>query len=438
LQRAYEYLPRFLQQGIVVWNKRNITLENGSRIRAGATSSGSIRGQSYNIIFLDEFAHINNALAEDFFMSTYPTISSGQTTKCFMVSTPRGMNMFYKMWVDAQKAQKLPVGSLERQKCSQYVPVEIHWSQIPGRDEKWRDETIANTSEEQFAQEFECEFIGSSNTLISGSRLRVMPFQDPLYSQNGLMVYEVPKEGHKYVMPIDTAQGKQLDYSAFPVIDVTQFPYRVVAKYRSNVIAPMLFPNVIYDVARKYNEAHLLVEINDGAGQQVVEMMHYDFEYPNIFTCVSKGRAGQRLSAGFSKSVQMGVKTTQPVKTAGCANMKSLIESNRLIVEDFDIISELTTFVQKGNSYAADEGANDDLVMCLVIFSWLVTQKHFKELIDHDIRVQLAEDNEAQLEHDLTPFGFVVNGKDYDSAPEDEQPFTSGGDLWTPVKTLYN
>ena len=234
LKLAYENLPKWLQQGVVVWNKGNIELENGSKMLAVATSSSAIRGSSFNIIFLDEFAHIPNQLAESFFSSVYPTISSGQSTKVFIVSTPLGLNMFYKMWVDAEEGR------------SAYVPIDVHWSEVPGRDEKWKEETIKNTSETQFQQEFGCEFIGSTSTLIAGSKLRSMPFKQPIYTKSFLDIHEQPIEDHSYTLVVDTARGQGLDYSAFVVFDSTQLPYKVVAKYRNNEISPMLYPNIIY------------------------------------------------------------------------------------------------------------------------------------------------------------------------------------------------
>ena len=412
LQLAYEHLPKWLQQGVVIWNKGNIELENGSKILASATSGSAVRGSSFNIIFLDEFAHVPSNIAEQFFTSVYPTISSGESTKVLIVSTPLGMNMFYKMWADAQE------------KRNNYVPVEVHWSQVPGRDEKWKQETIKNTSEVQFTQEFECEFIGSTHTLINAAKLRTMVFKTPIFSKNGLDVYEEPIKNALYCMVVDTAQGKDQDYSAISICDISQIPYRQVAKYRSNKISPMLYPDIIFQIGKKYNMAWILLEVND-VGAQVAETLHYDLEYENIIVASMKGRAGQQIGGGFSKNIQLGIRTSKQLKRIGCSALKEMIESDKLLISDFDTISELTTFAVKNNSYEAEEGSNDDLAMTLVIFSWLVQQRYFKDLTDLDIRKKLADEQMRALEEDLLPFGIIDDGRD-------AQTFTdNSGTTWT-------
>ena len=412
LQLAYEHLPKWLQQGVVIWNKGNIELENGSKILASATSGSAVRGSSFNIIFLDEFAHVPSNIAEQFFTSVYPTISSGESTKVLIVSTPLGMNMFYKMWADALE------------KRNNYVPVEVHWSEVPGRDEKWKQETIKNTSEVQFTQEFECEFIGSTHTLINATKLRMMVFKTPIFSKNGLDVYEEPLKNALYCMVVDTAQGKDLDYSAISIFDISQIPYRQVAKYRSNQISPMLYPDIIFQIGKKYNMAWILLEVND-VGSQVAETLHYDLEYENIIVSSMKGRAGQQIGGGFSKNIQLGIRTSKQLKRIGCSTLKEMIESDKLIISDFDTISELTTFAVKNNSYEAEEGSNDDLAMTLVIFSWLVQQRYFKDLTDLDIRKKLADEQMRALEEDLLPFGIIDDGREV-------QTFTdNSGTTWT-------
>ena len=412
LQLAYEHLPKWLQQGVVIWNKGNIELENGSKILASATSGSAVRGSSFNIIFLDEFAHVPSNIAEQFFTSVYPTISSGESTKVLIVSTPLGMNMFYKMWADALE------------KRNNYVPVEVHWSEVPGRDEKWKQETIKNTSEVQFTQEFECEFIGSTHTLINATKLRMMVFKTPIFSKNGLDVYEEPIKNALYCMVVDTAQGKDLDYSAISIFDISQIPYRQVAKYRSNQISPMLYPDIIFQIGKKYNMAWILLEVND-VGSQVAETLHYDLEYENIIVSSMKGRAGQQVGGGFGKNIQLGIRTSKQLKRIGCSTLKEMIESDKLIISDFDTISELTTFAVKNNSYEAEEGSNDDLAMTLVIFSWLVQQRYFKDLTDLDIRKKLADEQMRALEEDLLPFGIIDDGREV-------QTFTdNSGTTWT-------
>jgi hypothetical protein len=398
LQLAYEHLPKWLQQGVMSWNKGSLELENGSKILASSTSASAVRGGSYNIIFLDEFAYVPSNVAEQFFSSVYPTISSGKTTKVMIVSTPHGMNMFYKIWTDAEE------------KRNTYVPIEVHWSEIPGRDEKWKKETIANTSEQQFNTEFECEFLGSINTLITAQKLKVIPYREPKQSNAGLDVHISPQEGHTYVITADVARGTQNDYSAFIVVDVTEMPYRVVSKYRDNEIKPLLFPAKIYEVARAYNQAFVLVEVND-IGEQVANTVQFDLEYDNLIMASMRGRSGQVLGGGFSGGkAQLGVRTTKAVKRIGCSNLKQLIEDDKLIVEDLDIISELSTFIVKGSSYEADDGCNDDLVACLFIFAWVTDQQYFKELTDSDVRMTMMREQQNALEQDMAPFGFVING----------------------------
>ena len=336
LQLAYENLPKWLQQGIMSWNKGSLELENGSRIVASSTSSSAVRGGSYNLIFLDEFAFVPTNIAEEFFSSVYPTISSGKTTKVIIVSTPNGMNLFYKLWTDAET------------KKNTYVPIEVHWSEVPGRDEKWKKETISNTSETQFAKEFECEFLGSINTLIHPSKIKVIPSKKTLTSNAGLDIYEKPDKESTYVLVADVARGIQGDSSAFIVIDVSKIPYRLVGKYKNNEIKPLLFPNIIKNVATAYNNAFVMVEVND-IGDQVANALQFDLEYENLIMSTMRGRAGQIVGGGFSGGrAQLGVRTTKAVKKLGCSNLKTMIESDKIILEDFDIISEMSTFVHHG------------------------------------------------------------------------------------------
>ena len=419
LQLAYEHMPKWLQQGILIWNKGNIELENGSKILASSTSGSAIRGGSFNIIFLDEFAFVPSNISEEFFSSVYPTISSGKTTKVFIVSTPNGMNMFYKLWADAEEGN------------NDYSPISVHWSQVPDRDQVWKEKTIRNTSERQFQQEFECSFLGSSNTLISTEKLLALPYRTPVYTQNGLDVYQQPVIGNTYVMVCDVARGVGLDYSAFSVFDVTKQPYRQVAKYRKNDISPMLYPNVIFTTAQKYNEAFVLVEVND-IGQQVADILYHDMEYENMMMVTMHGRNGQQIGGGFSKNVSMGIRTTKQVKRIGCATLKDLIERDNLIVEDFDTISELTTFIGKSTSYEADDGAHDDLVMCCVLFSWLVQQRYFRELTDQDIREKMFSEQMRMIEEEMVPFGFIEDGHDPDEnkIPGDDNVWAPAGQEW--------
>ena len=422
LQLAYEHLPKWLQQGVMSWNKGSLELENGSKILASSTSASAVRGGSYNIIFLDEFAYVPANVAEQFFSSVYPTISSGKTTKVMIVSTPHGMNMFYKLWVDAEEQR------------NEYVPIEVHWSEVPGRDEAWKEQTIKNTSEAQFNTEFECEFLGSIDTLVSPAKLKTLTYRTPLKSNAGLDVHANPENGHTYFITADVSRGTANDYSAFVVIDVTEIPYKVVAKYRDNEIKPLLFPSKIYDVARAYNQAFVMIEVND-IGEQVANTMQFDLEYDNLVMASMRGRAGQVMGGGFSGGrAQLGVRTTKAVKRIGCSNLKQLVEDNKIIVEDLEIINELSTFIVKGQSFEADEGCNDDLVSCLFLFAWATDQQYFKELADQDIRATMMREQQDALEQDMAPFGFVVNGLEDENIGEMVDEY---GTRWNPVVRDY-
>ena len=423
LQLAYENLPKWMQQGVMSWNKGSLDLENGSKIVASSTSSSAVRGGSYNMIFLDEFAFVPHNVAEDFFSSVYPTISSGKNTKVVIVSTPNGMNLFYKLWSDAESGK------------NSYVPIEVHWSEIPGRDEKWKKETISNTSQEQFNREFECEFLGSINTLIHPTKIKSMVFDDPIQRNAGLELYKKPEREGLYTIVCDVARGTEQDYSAFLVFDVSQLPYRIVAKYRNNEIKPLLFPNVIHDVAKAYNNAYVMIEVND-IGEQVATAMQYDLEYDNLIMASMRGRAGQILGSGFSGGkVQLGVRTTKAVKMLGCSNLKQLIETDKLIINDYDLITEFSTFVKHGQSYQAEEGHTDDLAMCCVLFGWMTNQTYFKELTNVDIRERMFLEQQDQLEQDMAPFGFMDNGID---DPMGEAVIDEYGQRWSPVVRDYD
>ena len=412
LQTAYENLPKWMQQGIISWNKGSLELENGSKILAASTSASAVRGMSFNILFLDEFAFVPNHIADSFFASVYPTITSGKSTKVIMVSTPHGMNHFYRYWHDAERGK------------NEYIPTDVHWSEVPGRDDVWKEQTIANTSEQQFKIEFECEFLGSVDTLIAPSKLRALVYQEPEKRSGGLDVYVDPQKDHDYVITVDVARGVGKDFSAFVVIDITEFPHSVVAKYRNNEIKPMLFPSVIEEVGKSYNEAFILCEVND-IGDQVASILNYDLEYKNLLMTSMRGRAGQVIGQGFSgKKTQLGVKMSKTVKKGGGLNLKTLVEENKLLFCDYEIMSELTTFIHKSNSFEAEEGCNDDLAMCLVIYAWLVQCDYFKELTDQDVRKRLYEEQKNQIDQDMAPFGFMDDGMGEESFTDED------GDTW--------
>jgi hypothetical protein len=416
-QLAYENLPVWLQQGVVTWNKGNVELENGSKIVAASTSSSAIRGGSFNCVFLDEFAFVPNNIANEFFNSVYPVISSGKSTKIIIVSTPNGMNLFYKLWMDSIEGR------------NNYKNFEIHWSMVPGRDEAWKEETIRNTSQRQFDQEFGCEFLGSSNTLISGYKLQQLRYMNPIAEHDKMKIYEHPiKEGvneakadHLYCITVDVSEGKNLDSSTFSVIDISSTPYKQVATYSSSSISPILFPTVIVNAARVYNDAYILVEINNNP--QVADFIHSDLEYENLLKVFTGNKKPQQLSAGFARGVQMGLKMSPQVKSVGCSNLKTLIEGDKLIINDFDTYSELTTFEQHKTSFAAAEGANDDMAMTLVIFAWATTQAYFREIVNHDLRKQIQLENMNQIDEDVLPAPIIEDGLEHDFMVE-------GGDVW--------
>jgi hypothetical protein len=418
LKLAFEYLPMFLKQGIKEWNKGSIWLANGSRVLADSTSGSSVRGFSFNLIFLDEFAFVPNNIAEEFFNSTYPTISSGQSSKVVIVSTPNGMNLFYKMWTKAVD------------KTSTYIPIEIHWSMVPGRDQKWAEETIRNTSQRQFDQEFGCEFLGSSNTLINGAKLAALHWKEPISKMECMDIFEQPIPKHTYVLTADVSEGQGLDYSSFSIFDVTEIPYRQVAKYLNNEISPMLLPAVIYSAATKYNEAFVLVEINS-IGLQVADILHFELEYENLLKFQVKGKQGTQASGGFAagkNKLAFGLRITPQSKMIGCANLKTLIENDKLILNDEDTITELYSFSANKKTFMAEEGSNDDLAMTLVHFGWLTAQKLFKETVSNDIRYALQKEIAYLEDVQNVPFGFIDNGID-DPAPEAD----ASGDRWLTV-----
>jgi len=426
LQLAYENLPMWLQQGVVEWNKGRVELENGSVIIASSTSSSAARSGSFNIVFLDEFAFVPSNIATEFFTSVYPVITAGTKTKIIIVSTPNGMNLFYKIWTDAIN------------KRNNYVPFEVHWSMVPGRDDNWKEETIRNTSEHQFRQEFETEFLGSTNTLISGTKLQKMTFKPPIAQHDKMVIYEHPAKGddeltkdHLYCITVDVSEGRNLDCSAFSVFDISTTPYRQVATYKSSSISPILFPTVIHNAARYYNDAYILVEINNNP--QVADIIHQDLEYENLWKVFTGNKKPQQLHSGFGRGIQMGLKMSVAVKRIGCSNLKTLIEGDKLLIPDFDTISELTTFVASKTSFAAEDDNNDDLVMTLVLFGWLATQKYFKDIVNHDIRKQIQLENMNQLDEEVLPAPIIDDGLSarYENMDGDLWEVADGSELYS-------
>jgi hypothetical protein len=394
---AYEALPKWMQQGVVEWNKGSVEFENGCKIIASATSSSAIRGKSISFLYIDETAFVENW--DEFFASVFPTISSGNTTKILFTSTPNGLNHFYKTCQGAEEG------------TNGYQFVKVLWHDVPGRDEAWKQETLSSMDYdyEKFAQEFECQFLGSSGTLIEGSKLKQLVPRRPIRESSGLAMYQAPDASRTYVCVVDVSRGKGLDYSAFQIVDVTQMPYQQVCVYRDNHITPVEYAEMIHRIVKTYNECVVLIEIND-IGEQVSDLLHYDFEYENILYTESAGRAGKRISGGFGKNVDKGIRTTKNVKAVGCSILKLLVEQDQLILNDFATIQELSTFSRKGSSYEAESGAHDDLVMCLVLFAWLADQQYFKEMTDINTLRKLRHKSEEEMMDELLPFGIYDDG----------------------------
>ena len=407
-QIMYENLPIWMQQGVKTWNKGDVELENNSKVLTAATTAAAIRGKSVNWLYIDEAAIIPNNIADEFFTSVYPTISAGETTKILLTSTPLGYNHFWKFWNESVKG------------VNGFANMFIPYYEIPGRDEKWLEEQKQLLGQVKFNQEVMCEFLGSTNTLINSNTIGALSTIDPEFQNANLDIYESPEKNHYYAMAVDTARGIGGDYSAFVVVDITEMPFKVVAKYRDNEIAPMLFPDVIGKVGRDYNDAFVLIEVND-IGQQVVEILHQEIEYENILSTVTE-KNRQFVSPGFGKSTKLGVNTSKQVKRQGCFTFKSLLEEQKLLVFDEHIIHEISTFIEKGNTYQADEGYHDDLVMCMVLFGWLSSQQFFKDMTDINTREGLYKQQSANIEHNLTPY-IRDDGQEPDH-------FVENGDLW--------
>lgn len=419
IKTAYEALPKWLQQGVVEWNKGSVEFENGSKILAAATSSSAIRGKSVSFLYIDETAFVENW--DEFFASVFPTISSGTTTKILLTSTPHGLNHFYKT-CEGAKAGK-----------NGYQFIQVMWHDVPGRDERWREETLAamDFDTEKFAQEMECEFLGSSGTLIAGWKLKQLVYKDPVKEIAGITIYHMPEEGHRYVCVVDVSRGKGLDHSAFQIIDTTKMPYVQVCTYRNNMITPIDYASAIYKAVKFYNDANVLVEVND-IGEQVASILFEEYEYEHMLLTENNGREGKRLLSGvsgFTGRADKGIRTTKSVKSIGCSMVKLLIEQNQLIINDFETIREFSTFSRKGTSWEAEPGNHDDLVMCLVLFGWLSNQRFFKEMTDINTVINLKEMNEEKVYSELVPFGFIETGHD---SHEDEKIMAVDGanDRW--------
>ena len=397
-----ENLPFFLQPGCKALNKGSVEFSNNSRIIAAATSGSSIRGMSVNLLFLDEFAFVENAA--EFYTSTYPVVSSGKDTKVIITSTANGIgNTYQKIWEGAVQG------------VNEYKPFRVDWWDVPGRDEEWKNQTIANTSQIQFDQEFGNTFYGTGNTLIEGQVLLDLRAKPPIQMMEGglMKIYEEPIKNHEYVMTVDVSHGGGGDYSTFTLFDVSVRPFKQVACYRNNTISPLLYPNVIYKYANLYNEAYVVVENND-QGMMVCVGLYQDLEYENI-----------HLESAV-KANAIGIRMDKKVKRIGCSGIKDIIENNKLDLSDEETIMEISTFVSKGSSYEASDGNHDDLMMNLVMFGYFVTTQSFMDMANVNIKQMLFEQRMKEIDDDVPPFGIIDDGLDYADQVDLTDPLNSG------------
>lgn len=410
IRLAYENLPTWLQQGVKVWNRGSIELENGSKIFGAATTASGTRGRTVNILYLDEYAFVENNLAEAFFTAVYPTISVDKNSKIMITSTPNGFNHFHKFWVEAEKTSRGEPGG------NGFYPLRIYWHETPGRDQKWYEDQVLALGELKAAQEIDAEFMGSSRQLLSAKAMNNFTFETPIkeFTDNykGLRIYRAPIKGHSYVTTVDTSRGRHLDDSAFIVFDITDYPHTIAAVFNNNEISPLMYSGVVHQISKNYNEAYILVETND-VGSQVAEDIWFSFEYENMFW--TKGNLLGKVGNPYP-----GLRTTTKTKRIGCANTKDIIEKNQLLINDQQIISQFSTFVQSSNSsYAADKGFKDDLVMCVVMFGWLCSQPWFIELSDKNVKNQMYSSVIEQMKDDLVLGGMIDGTEDFmEDSPE--------------------
>ena len=396
-----ENLPFFLQPGCRALNKRSLEFSNNSRIVSAATSGSSIRGMSINLLYLDEFAFVERAA--EFYTSTYPVISSGKDTKIIITSTANGIgNIFHKIWEGAVQG------------VNEFKPFRVDWWDVPGRDQAWKEETIKNTSQLQFDQEFGNTFFGTGDTLINAETLLSLKAVPPnrMLEDNCLNIYEDTQKDHDYIMTVDVSKGRGQDYSTFNVIDISTRPFKQVAVYRNNLISPILFPNIIYKYAKVYNDAYVVIEAND-QGAVVCNGLYYDLEYENMFVESSV------------KSNAIGATMTRRVKRIGCSTIKDLIEQKKLTIRDGQTIIEMSTFVAKGNSFMAIAPNHDDLMMNLVLFGWFTTTDIFQSISDINMKNLLYKEQLEAIQDDLLPFGIINDGQETNKGVGDGE-----GNVW--------
>jgi len=392
-----ENLPFFLQPGCKALNKGSIEFSNNSRIIAAATSGSSIRGMSVNLLFLDEFAFVERA--NEFYTSTYPVISAGKDTKVIITSTANGIgNTFHKIWEGAV------------QKVNEFVPFTVNWYDVPGRDEDWKKQTIANTSQLQFDQEFGNTFFGTGDTLINAETLLSFRALNPQETLEGgdLLIYDRPNKEHEYLMMVDVSKGRGQDYSTFNVIDISTRPFKQVAVYRNNTISPILFPNIIYKYANLYNDAYVVIESNDQGGL-VCQGLYQDLEYENI-----------HMESAI-KADRIGIEMNRKVKRLGCSAIKDILENTKLDIIDENTILEISTFVSKGQSYEASDGNHDDLMMNLVLFGYFVSSQFFADMTDINLKEMMFARKMKEIDDDVPPVGFIDDGLDQVRQEEEQK-----------------
>lgn len=422
IQRAFETLPLWIQPGVRTYNKTSMRFDNGSKVLAAASGSSSVRGKSFSLLYVDEMAFIDDI--ETFWEATYPTVASSFTSKVIITSTPNGMgNLFHQLWLKANHRDK--------SQRSTFIPYQIDWTAVPRKDpdrklsneeyaKQWKQDQINNTSEDAFKQEYMCLFLGSTNSLINGSTLSILDSSviPPIHSTaDGFMAYEEPKPQHIYVITIDTAHGTGGDSSAFSVFDVTNKPFRHVAKYKNNQVDSTFYASIVHYYAKNYNNAWTLCETND-IGILVAKILFEALEYEYIIMT--------------NDTHKIGIRMTSVVKNVGCVAMKNLVESNTLNIVDADTVYELSTFEKQNNSYAAALGKHDDLAMTLVIFGWLTRQNIFDEIINSDFRDNLSANYNSLLDEELSPLGFFGNA--WNNDVEMPEFIKEGGELWVPMK----
>ena len=384
-----ENLPFFLQPGCKALNKGSIEFSNNSRVIAAATSGSSIRGMSVNLLYLDEFAFVERAA--EFYTSTYPVVSAGKDTKIIITSTANGIgNTYHKIWEGAVQG------------VNEFKSFRVDWWDVPGRDKEWRHQTIANTSQLQFDQEFGNTFFGTGDTLINSETLLSLRALNPKTILEGgdLLVYNEPIKGHDYIMCVDVSKGRGQDYSTFTLIDISVRPFKQAAVYRNNTISPILYPNIIYKYAKVYNEAYVVVESND-QGSVVCNGLYHDLEYENIHVTSSVKASG------------IGIEMNRKVKRLGCSSIKDILENNKLHIVDENTILEISTFEAKGQSYEASDGNHDDLMMNLVMFGYFVSTQFFSDMTDINLKQMMFEHKMREIDEDVVPFGFIDDGSEH-------------------------